>query len=63
MPHARFALLLFLVILAAGATVWLGMIVATTGAAPTGTGAILPALLVGGVALRLVLWRWGGDRG
>ena len=57
MPLDRFVLVLVIVLVAAGVTVWLGAIVAASFAVPFGLVALLPAALVGFVVLRVVLDR------
>ena len=57
MPLDRFVLILFVVLVAAGATVWLGAVVAASVAVPFGAVAAIPALLV-----VYVVWRVVADR-
>ena len=57
MPLDRFVLILFVVLVAAGATVWLGAVVAASVAVPFGAVATIPALLV-----VYVVWRVVADR-
>lgn len=57
MPLDRFILILIIVLVAAGATVWLGAIVAASFAIPYGAVALLPAALVA-----YVVWRVVADR-
>ncbi|WP_179380291.1 hypothetical protein [Jannaschia marina] len=59
MPLDRFVLILFIVVVAAGATIWLGAIVAASFALPFGAVALLPAALVGYVVFRVVADRLG----
>lgn len=54
MPLDRFVLILFIVLVAAGATIWLGAIIAASFAVPFGLVALLPAALVGYVAFRVI---------
>lgn len=54
MPLDRLILILFIVLVAAGATIWLGAIVAASFAVPFGAMALIPALLVGYVVWRVV---------
>ncbi|MEM7488172.1 MAG: hypothetical protein AAF390_03505 [Pseudomonadota bacterium] len=57
MPLDRFVLILVVVVLAAGATIWLGAIVATAFAVPLGWIALVPAAIAA-----FVLWRVVADR-
>ncbi|CTQ51091.1 hypothetical protein [Jannaschia donghaensis] len=61
MPLDRFVLILFIVLIAAGATIWLGAIIATSFAVPFGAVALLPALLIGYVVWRVVADRMGNS--
>ncbi|CTQ31843.1 hypothetical protein [Jannaschia rubra] len=57
MPLDRLVLILFIVICAAGATIWLAAIVMASFTLPFGMVALIPALLV-----IYVLWRVIADR-
>ena len=59
MPLDRLVLILFIVFAAAGATIWLGAILAASLTLPFGAVALLPALLVGYVVWRVVADRLG----
>ncbi len=54
MPLDRLVLILFIVLLAAGATIWLGAIVATSVAVPFGALALIPVLPVAYIVWRVV---------
>ncbi|MEM8850806.1 MAG: hypothetical protein AAGE03_12320 [Pseudomonadota bacterium] len=57
MPLDRFVLIIVIVLVAAGATIWLGALVATAVAIPLGWLAILPAAIAA-----FILWRVVADR-
>jgi membrane protein implicated in regulation of membrane protease activity len=57
MPLDRFVLMLFIVLIAAGVTVWLGAVIAASFTLPFGVVALLPAALVGYVAWRVIAER------
>lgn len=54
MPLDRFILILFVVLVAAGATVWFGAVVAASVTLPFGMMALLPAGLIAYVVWRVV---------
>lgn len=57
MPLDRFVLILVIVIAAAGATVWIGTLIAASAQVPAGWLSIIPVALIG-----YVLWRVISDR-
>lgn len=57
MPLDRFVLMLFIVLVAAGATIWLGAIVAASFAVPFGAVGLIPAALIA-----YVVWCVVADR-
>ncbi|MEM7642975.1 MAG: hypothetical protein AAF366_10640 [Pseudomonadota bacterium] len=57
MPLDRFVLIIVVVVIAAGATIWLGAIAAAAAALPLGWLAIVPAAIAA-----YVLWRVVSDR-
>lgn len=57
MPLDRFVLILVIVIAAAGATVWIGTLIAASVQVPAGWLSVIPVALIG-----YVLWRVISDR-
>lgn len=57
MPLDRFVLILVIVIAAAGATVWIGTLIAASVQVPAGWLSVIPVALIG-----YVLWRVVSDR-
>jgi len=57
----KLVLILVIVIAAAGATVWLGLLVATSFQLPFGWLTLLPAALVGYVLFRVISERVGNE--
>ncbi|SDZ27703.1 hypothetical protein SAMN05444004_10966 [Jannaschia faecimaris] len=61
MPLDRLVLIVFIVLIAAGATIWLGAIITASFALPFGAVALLPAALVAYVVFRVVAERLGNS--
>ena len=59
MPLDKFVLIVACVIIAAGGTIWLGVVLTTAFTLPFGWLALIPAVLVGYVLVRVIAQRVG----